>query len=130
MPLTLRRSHNGVLYAGTFFSLSCIVTLNTTGVDSNFTLQSSVSIPRSTDTERVNISPPAFTGSAYEITVTFSPLIEDDTGIYNCSAMVVPFTQQNLITASDLSFVSESINVGRKYVANIVHISIIVIVRA
>ena len=51
----------------------------------------------------------------YEITVTFSHLIEDDTGTYNCSAMVASSSQQNLIIASDPSFGSESISVERKY---------------
>lgn len=126
MPLTFHRSHNSSLYAGTLFSLTCIITLNTTGVDSNFTLQSNFSIPRNTDTERVTISPPMFTGIVYEITVMFSPLIEDDTGAYNCSAVVIPISQQNSIIASDLSFGSESISVGCKQL--IMYISIITVI--
>lgn len=113
--MTFRRSHSNTLYAGTFFSLTCIIAPNTSGVDTNVTVQSSLSIPRSVDAERVVISPPMITGGMYEITVTFSHLIEDDTGTYNCSAMVASSSQQNLIIASDPSFGSESISVEHKY---------------
>ena len=115
MPLTFHRSHNNALYAGTFFSLTCIITPNTTGVDTNVTVLSSFSIPGRTDTERVTVSPPVFTASVYEITVTFSPLTEDDTGTYNCSAMVTVASSSELnVATSDLSFGSESVSVARK----------------
>lgn len=114
MPLTFRRSRSSALYAGTSFSLTCIITPNTTGVDTNVTVQSSISIPRNSDMDRIIISPPTFTGSVYETTVVFSPIIEDDTGAYNCSAGVIPISQQDLIIMSNRSFGSVSISVGRK----------------
>ena len=78
-------------------------------------VHSSITGPETLDTFRVAISQPMFINvgeGTYEITVTFSYLVEADTGGYNCSAFTTS-SQHNVIT-SDHTTVLESINVGRK----------------
>ena len=113
MPLTFRRSRTTTLNAGTTFSLTCLITPNTTGVDTGFTVQSSVIGPGISDMDRVTVSRPALVGGGtYETTVTFNCLREGDIGSYNCSAMVTS-SQPNVMT-SDPTSGSESVDVGRK----------------
>ena len=68
------------------------------------------------DTDRVSVSPRSVSvgQNIFETTVTFSHLLEADTGAYNCSAYITsPPSLPNVIT-SDSTSGSESINVGRK----------------
>ena len=68
------------------------------------------------DTDRVNVPPrPVSVGeSGFEITATFSHLVETDTGAYNCSAYITsPPSLPTVITSESISG-SESVNVGRK----------------
>jgi hypothetical protein len=105
------------LNAGTSFSLICIITPNTTGVDTDFAVESSITGNGIHDTDRVSVSPrPVTVGeNTFETTVMFTHLLEADTGAYNCSAYVTsPPSLPNVIT-SDLTSGLESISVGRKY---------------
>ena len=114
-PLTFSRSHNTTLNAGTSFSLTCIITPNTTGVDTNVIVEGSITGTGISDTNRVHVSRLMSVGeSTFETTVTFDHLLEADTGAYNCSALVrSPSSQPNVIT-SELISGSESITVGGK----------------
>ena len=115
-PLTFRHSRNTTLNAGTSFSLTCIITHNTTGVDTDIIVESSIMGNGISDTDRVSVSPrPVFVGGiTFETTVTFSHLLEADAGAYNCSAYITsPPSLPNVIT-SDSTSGSESIGVGRK----------------
>ena len=120
MPLMFRCNHNTTLNAGTTFSLTCLITPNTTGVDTGFTVQSSITGPGISDMDRVTVSQPILVGGGvYETTVTFNHLREGDTGSYDCSAMVTS-SQPNVMT-SDPTSGSESIDVGRKLLKFIVN---------
>ena len=81
-PLTFRHSRNTTLNAGTSFSLACIITPNTTGVDTDIIVESSIVGNGISDSDRVSVSPwPASVGgNTFETTVTFSYLLEADTG--------------------------------------------------
>ena len=112
-PLTFHRSRNSTLNVGTSFSLTCIIAPNTTGVDTNVMVQSSITGPGISGTSRVSVSQPMSTGgSAYETTVTFHHLLEADAGTYSCSAIVT--SSHPSLIASDSISGSEFINVRRK----------------
>ena len=68
------------------------------------------------DSDRVSVSPRTVSvgGNTFETTVTFSYLLEADTGAYNCSAYTTsPLSVPNVVT-SDFTSGLESISVGRK----------------
>ena len=112
-PLTFHHSRNSTLNAGTSFALACIITPNTTGVDTNIMVQSSITGPGISGTSRVSVSQPMSTGgSIYETTVTFHHLLEADAGAYSCSAFVT--SSHPSLIASDSISGSEFINIGRK----------------
>ena len=115
-PVTFRHSRNTTLNAGTSFSLTCIITPNTTGVDTDIIVESSIIGNGISDTDRVSVSPqPVSVGeNTFETTVTFSYLLEADTGAYNCLAYVTsPLSVPNVITSDSISGL-ESISIGRK----------------
>ena len=109
-----RRSRNSTLYAGTNFSLTCLITPNTTGVDTDFTVESVVTGPgTSPESIRVSISQPmSVGGGVYETVASFGHLVEGDSGSYNCSA-VISSSLANVVT-SDSNFSFETIEVERK----------------
>ena len=108
-----RQSRNTTLYAGTNFSLTCLITPNTTGVDTDFTVESSVTGPGTSESGRVSISlPTSVEGGIYETVVAFSHLLEGDEGSYNCSARTT--SSQSNVIASDPTSAGESITVQCK----------------
>ena len=115
-PLTFRRSRNTTLTAGTSFSLTCIITHNKIGVDTDIIVERSIVGNGISDTDRVNVSlrPVSVGENTYETTVTFAHLLEADTGAYNCSALVRSPPSQPNVVSSGSSYGSESISVGRK----------------
>ena len=103
-PLTFHHSCSTALNAGTSFSLTCIITPNITGVDTDIIVESSIVGNGISDTDRVNVSiQPVLVGeNTFETTVTFSHLLEADAGAYNCSAYTTsPLSVPDVIT-SDL----------------------------
>ena len=108
--VTFHRSRNATLHAFTNFSLTCLISPSTHGVDTDFTVESIVSGPGISDLDRVSISQllPVAEG-VYETVVSFRHLLEEDSGSYNCSAMIVS-TQANVIS-SDSRSISNSIEV-------------------
>ena len=112
-PLTISCSRNSTLNAGTNFSLTCLITLNTTGVDTIVSVQSDVTGPGTSDSDRVSASRTmSVGGGVYETVVTFRRLFEADRGSYNCSAMLT--SSQDNVIASDSISAAETIDVGRK----------------
>ena len=113
LPLLFRQSRDTTLYAGTNFSLTCLITLNTTGVDTDFVIESIVTGPGTSELDRVNISQPVSMGEGvYETVVTFSHLIENDSGLYNCSVKAT--TSQTHVIDSDSTSDAKMITVERK----------------
>ena len=113
-PLTFRRSRNTTLNAGTSFSLTCIIIPNTTGVDTDIIVESSIVGNGISDTDRVSVSarPVSVGENIFETTVTFSYLLEADTGAYNCSAYVKSAPSLPNVISSDSSSGLESISVS------------------
>ena len=114
-PLTFRHSRNSTLNAGTSFSLTCIITPSTTGVDTEYIVQSIFTGPGISDTDRVSVSQPvSIGGNTFEITVMFNHLLEADAGTYSCSAFITSSPSQPNVIVSDTASGSESITIGRK----------------
>lgn len=108
-----RRSRNITLNVGTNFSLTCLITPNTTGVDTSYSVQSIITGPGLLYVERVNVSQPTpVGGGVYEAVVTFKHLLEIDEGSYNCSVRVISSLKN--VVASDSTSAFVSINVERK----------------
>ena len=84
--IVINRSRSGVLYEGTTFNLICVITPDTSGVDTEFSVNSSVLGPRTSDVERIIISQPVENGEVYETNVRFRALRRNDGGTYNCSS--------------------------------------------
>ena len=113
LPLTFHRSRNSTLNAGTSFSLTCLITPNRTGVDTAFTVQSTITGPTTPDSERVTVSQTMpVRGVVYETVITFAHLLEEDTGSYNCSVELTP--AQPYVIASNPVSATEHISIGRK----------------
>ena len=82
-------------------------------MDIDFSVQSSIAGPGTSDTDRVSISQPTpVGGGVFETVVTFRRLFESDSGSYNCSAKLAT-SQDNVITSESIS-AAESIDVERK----------------
>ena len=110
--LNFSRSRHTPLNAGTNFSLSCLISANIAGVDTDFSVQSSIAGPGTSDTDRVSISQPMPVGGGFETVVTFRRLFESDSGSYNCSSRLAT-SQDNVITSESIS-AAESIDVECK----------------
>ena len=92
-------SRESPLYEGTTFSLSCLITPNMTGVDTEFEIQRSFIGPETSATERISQSDTMAPFSDILLSYLFSPLTMNDTGIYECSAIALSILPN--ITASD-----------------------------
>ena len=115
-PLIFRHSRNTALNAGTSFSLTCIITPNITGVDTDIMVESSIMSNGVPDTDRVSVSrqPVSVGENNFETTVTFTHLLEADTGAYNCSAHIRSPPSLSDVITSDSTSGLESISIGRK----------------
>ena len=112
LPLIIHRSRNTTLNAGTNFSLSCLISPNTTGVDTDVSVHGDIAGTEASDTERVSISQPMPVGGVYETVMIFRRLFESDSGSYDCSARLAS-SQDNVITSDSIS-AAESIVVECK----------------
>jgi hypothetical protein len=80
-------------------------------------VQGRVTGPEISDTYRVNVSQLALIGeSVYEKTITFSYLVEADSGSYNCSAFMI--SPDAYVIASNSTSTTEAISVECKQVAS------------
>ena len=113
LPLTFSLSRNTTINAGTNLSLSCLITPNTTGVDTPFTVESNITGLGTLDSERVTVSELlSLGGGQYKTVVTFSLLYESDTGPYHCSA-TLSHMQAN-VGSSVSANNTQSVVVGRR----------------
>ena len=108
-----------MLYAGTSFSLTCLISPNMTGVDTEVIVQSNITGPTTPDSPRVNTSQPVLVeGGDYKAVATFSYLLESDAGSYNCSAELRSAAQDSFVTTSDAAISDpQDIDVGRELLA-------------
>ena len=87
------------LHEGTSFSLNCVITLNLTGVDTDIEVQRSFIGPETSATVRIAQSDTVTSFNDIQLSLTFTPLIINDTGTYECSAIVRSIIPN--VTASD-----------------------------
>ena len=111
-PPIFHLSRNTALNAGTNFSLTCLIAPNTTGVDTAFTVQSTVTGPQTSNSERVAVSQltPVGGETVYKVSVIFRYLIEADSGSYTCTALLT--SAQDNVVASDSVSALKSITIG------------------
>ena len=108
--ISIRTSREGPVYEGTSFSLTCIISLNRTGVDTLFTLQTSFSGPQTPEDDRFTASNLTAVDDTFQVILTISPVsVVDDDIPYTCSASVTSLAQH--ITASDVTQNAMVINV-------------------
>ena len=96
MTPNISQSHHGVLYAGTFFFLKCMITLNDLVtipviVRSQWT-RNGISVPSGLSNDATIIDSLIQIGSLqYEATLYFNPLDNtDDSGEYSCNFNILP----------------------------------------
>ena len=92
-------SHAAPLYAGTDFTLTCTVTLDT-NVDNGEMIVTEWSGPQDIQEERYSVTGASGSGSTYTDTLTISPLAHKDDGIYVCYKMVTGRSNVYPATAS------------------------------
>ncbi len=103
-------SRDTPLYEGTTgLSLTCVVTLDTPGVDTDTSLTRGITGPA--DNDRVNTSD-NMNGGVVTVVYSIGILSLTDTGFYTCSATVSPVSSQYVVGANntaslDLSVVGE-----------------------
>ena len=82
-------------------------------MDTDFSVQSDIVGPGTSDADRVSVSQPMPVGGViFETVVTFRHLFESDSGSYNCSARFVSLLG-TAITSDTISVV-EAIDIERK----------------
>ena len=112
------QSRENDLYEGTSFSLTCVVLLNKTGVDTGFEVQRSFFGPETSLPDRIKTFD---TESAddIEISLLFSPLTMNDTGEYLCSATVTSVLPN--VTNSDPIMNRTTLSILREYICSYCH---------
>ena len=108
--VTILRSRENPLYEGTAFSVSCVITPNRTGVDTDFEVQRNFSGPETSTTDRITLLD---IKNNIQISLMFVPLIVNDTGTYECSAIASSVLSN--VTASDPVMNDTSISILCKY---------------
>ena len=108
--VVILKSRDSPLYEGTSFSLTCVITPNMTGVDiTDFEIEINFTGPVTFATDRIeNVTSLNDT----QISLTFSPLIMNATGLYECSVMV--YSALPNVTASDSEMNDTVLSILRK----------------
>ena len=100
--VVITRSRNGIVYAGTEFTLTASITFtddDVRGVDVDLTLD--ISWTRGSDViisdTRITVSGVSGSDTSYTTSLTFSPITTNDTGIYTTTVTVRPTTTSQYI---------------------------------
>ena len=102
-------SRENPLYEGTTFSLICVISPNTTGVDIDFEVQRNFSGPEISASTHFDT---VISVNDIQISMMFAPLSMNDTGTYECSAMVSSILPN--VTTSDLVTNDTAVSILRK----------------
>ena len=94
----IHQSHEAPLYEGTTFHLSCIITPNRTGVDTDFDFHQQLFWPREV-MRRITQTEVMTFGNTFQVNLTFNPLSLSDNGFHVCSATMISMLQY--VTNSD-----------------------------
>ena len=121
VSITTSKSHP--LYAGTSFTLTCLITLSQSVnvpvlVDASWT-RSGDSIPETNDTRIIEtFLPPVGSLLDYESTLELSFLVTADSGEYQCNATVEPLNVASFIQSTHIANATNIIITGREIVAS------------
>ena len=91
-----------------------MITPNRTGVDTEFEIQRSFIGPETSATERISLSDTVTSFNDIQLSYSFFPLILNDTGIYECSAIAMSIIPN--ITASDLVINGTILSILGRYI--------------
>ena len=99
--VTIYESRNAPIYEGTMFSLTCLITPNMTGVDTDVTIERNFTGPGTSDANRVTSG-----DTQFQTTLTFRPVAMTDGGRYVCSASAIstpqyPYVKDSMTTMND-----------------------------
>ena len=99
--VTISHSNTGTLYAGTSFTLTCTVILDSS-VDNSERVVTRWSDIRSIPSDRYSVTDAIRkSGSIYSGSLTISPLADQDDGTYTCTVTVTGGANIQSATASD-----------------------------
>lgn len=97
--ISVRANREGPLYEGTQFSLTCLISPNRTGVDTQFTVQTSFAGPQTPEDDRLTTSDTTTVDDILQVILTLSPVsVMDDDSPYICSASATS-SAQHVITS-------------------------------
>ena len=102
-------SHENPLYEGATFSLICVISPNKTGVDIDFKVQKNFSGPVISASTLFDT---VISGNNIQISMMFAPLSMNDTGTYECSAMISSILPN--VTTSDSVTNDTAVSILRK----------------
>ena len=94
--IAISESRGGLIYEGTMFSLTCLITPNMTGVNTDITIQRTFSGPGTSAADRVTTE-----NDAFQTTLMFRPVAMTDDGRYVCSASAISTPQYPSVEASN-----------------------------
>ena len=95
--VSISESRGAPVYEGTVFSLTCLITPNMTGVDTDiYTVQRNFAGPRTSAADRVTRE-----DTTFETTLVFRPVAMADSGSYVCSASVMSTPRYPNVETSD-----------------------------
>ena len=107
--IAISESRGGLIYEGTVFSLTCLITPNMTGVNTDITIQRTFSGPGTSAADRVTTE-----DAAFQTTLMFHPVAMTDNGEYVCSASAISTPQYPNVEASNETENSTVITISRK----------------
>ena len=108
--VAVNESHEAPIYEGTVFSLTCLVTPNMTGVDTDITIQRNFTGSGTSAADRVTRE-----DTAFQISLMFHPVAMADDGRYVCSAFAISTSQYPNVEASDAIVNDITITISSKF---------------
>ena len=97
--MVVQLSRTTGVYVGTSLTLTCTVTLHLS-VDNNERVTTTWSSQQDLSGQRYTITPAMGSGQTYTSTLTISPLFQQNTGMYTCTATVQGGSNQRTATSN------------------------------
>ena len=110
--VTIQESRGSPIYEGTMFILTCLITPNMTGVDTDITIQRTFTGPGTSAADRVTRE-----DMESQTTLTFRPVVMTDGCIYVCSATAVSTSQYLNVDASDATMNDTTTEITSKFLS-------------
>ena len=107
--VAIYESRGAPICEGTVFSLSCLITPNMTGVNTNITIQQNFTRPGMSAADRVTRE-----DTAFQTILMFRPVTMADDGRYVCSAVAISISQYSNVEASNATVNNTRITISSK----------------